>query len=186
MAREGRGPGPEWRPQGCGRSRSPPLALTSRGPAGSVPGRGHATRGRVIAVDFRARRRRGPGRPGVPRDLDEAARGTLEAVRDVLLFWRPPAGRAAAEYLGGRWDWGWTLFVWTSEAAVGPVWSRLVGTRGYVPQRLGRDAFVRFLERAVDIGGLLLDGELEGGGEVIRAEPDQLIRREDALSALGA
>ena len=61
-----------------------------------------------------------------------------------------------------------------------------MGTRGYVPQRLGRDAFVRFLERAVDIGGLLLDGELEGGGEVIRAEPDQLIRREDALSALGA
>ena len=93
--------------------------------------------------------------------------------------------RTAAEYLGGRWDWGWTLFVWTSEAAVGPVWSNLVGGRGYVPQRLTREAFVTFLHRASDIGGLLLDGELEGGGEVIRAEPDQLIRREEALSALG-
>ena len=101
-----------------------------------------------------------------------------------MLFWRPPSRRSAAEYLGGRWDWGWTLFVWTSEGAVGPVWGALTGARGYVAQRLARPALSAFLGRAGEIGGLLLDGELEATGDVIRAEPDQLIKREDALSAL--
>lgn len=147
-----------------------------------------ATRGKVIEVDFTARRRVRKGASAaaaVAIAATSPARRALVGTRDYLLFWRPPARRTAAEYLGGRWDWGWTLFVWTSEAAVGPVWSNLVGGRGYVPQRLTREAFVTFLDRASDIGGLLLDGELEGGGEVIRAEPDQLIRREEALSALG-
>ncbi len=112
------------------------------------------------------------------------AKPALAATRDFVLFWRPPSRRTAAEYLGGRWDWGWTLFVWTSEAAVGPVWSALTGARGYVAQQLSRSAFAAFLGRAREIGGLLLDGELEATGEVIRAEPDQLIGREDALSAL--
>ena len=74
--------------------------------------------------------------------------------------------------------------MWTSDAAVGEVWSDLVNGRGYVPQRLTRDAFVSFLRRAGDVGGLLLDGELDGAGHVIRAEPDQLIRRAEALTAL--
>jgi len=102
-----------------------------------------------------------------------------------LVFWRPPARRNAGEYLGGRWDWGWTLFVWTSDSAVGPVWGDLVNDRGYVPQRLTREGFLSFLRRAGDVGGLLLDGELDGGGHVIRAEPDQLIQRAEALSVLG-
>ena len=55
-------------------------------------------------------------------------------VRSVgfLVFWRPPARRNSGEYLGGRWDWGWTLFVWTSDSAVGPVWGDLVNDRGLV------------------------------------------------------
>ena len=65
------------------------------------------------------------------------------------------------------------------------MWGDLVNGRGYVPQRLTREGFVSFLRRAGDVGGLLLDGELDGGGHVIRAEPDQLIRRAEALSVLG-
>src|SRR5262249_32311713 len=112
------------------------------------------------------------------------ARQALGGARDFVLFWRPPSRRCPAEYLGGRWEWGWTLFVWTSESAVGPVWNALTGARGYVAQPLARPALSAFLNRAGEIGGLLLDGELEAAGDVIRAEPDQLIRREDALSAL--
>ncbi|MCW5892915.1 MAG: hypothetical protein KIT14_20570 [bacterium] len=141
-----------------------------------------ALRAKVIEVDFRARRR---VRRGVGVAIDAIARRAFGGTNDYLVFWRPPARRTAAEYLGGRWDWGWTLFVWTSDEAVGPVWSQLVSSRGYVPQRLAREAFVSFLRRASDIGGLLLDGELESGGEVIRAEPEQLISRDVALHALG-
>lgn len=68
---------------------------------------------------------------------------------------------------------------------MGPVWTDLVDGRGYVPQRLTREAFESFLRRAHDVGGLLLDGELDGGGHVIRAEADQLIRRDEALATLG-
>ncbi len=114
-----------------------------------------------------------------------AALQALGGSGGFLVFWRPPARRSTGEYLGGRWDWGWTLFVWTSDAAVGPVWSELVNGRGYVPQRLTREGFLAFLRRAGDVGGLLLDGELDGTGHVIRAEADQLIRRTDALSTLG-
>lgn len=139
----------------------------------------------MIEVDFRARRRVGSAVESEEVGRIDAARRALRRVQDVLLFWRPPVGQASAEYLGGRWDWGWTLFVWTSEASVGPAWSRLIGRRGYVPQRLDRHAFLRFLAGAEDIRGLLLDGELEGEGDVIRAEPDQLIDRTEALAALG-
>ena len=114
----------------------------------------------------------------------ETARQALAEAREYLLFWHPPGRRGAAEYLGGRWDWGWTLFVWTSEAAVGDAWETLVAGRDYVPQRLTRNAFASFLRGTGEIGGLLIDGELEGPGKVIRAESDQLIQREAALSAL--
>jgi hypothetical protein len=142
---------------------------------------------KVIEVDFQARRRV-DARGRTERSTwsaAAAARQVLNRAAGFLLFWRPPARRSGGEYLGGRWEWGWTLFVWTSDAAVGPVWSDLVEGRGYVPQRLTPDAFQSFLRRAQDVGGLLLDGELDGGGRVIRAETEQLIRREDALVALG-
>jgi hypothetical protein len=145
------------------------------------------TRAKVIEVDFAARRRlkAGPAlRPRASRPRPLAALQALGRSGGYLIFWRPPARRSMGEYLGGRWDWGWTLFVWTSDAAVGPVWGDLVNGRGYVPQRLTREGFVSFLRRAGDVGGLLLDGELDGGGHVIRAEPDQLIRRGEALSVL--
>ena len=140
-------------------------------------------RAKVIEVDFTARRRlRGlpAHRPRAHRPQPLAALQALGRSSGFLVFWRPPARRSAGEYLGGRWDWGWTLFVWTNDSAVD-----LVNTRGYVVQRLTRQGFLSFLRRAGDVGGLLLDGELDGDGHVIRAEPDQLIRRADALSALG-
>jgi hypothetical protein len=146
-------------------------------------------RGKVIHVDFEARRRTGVSvsQPAVATSVPGAVRpGRLSLATEFILLWRPPVTRATAEYLGGRWDWGWTLFVWTSESAVGSRWSTLVGARGYVPQHLTRDAFVRFLHRASEIGGLLLDGELEGAGDVIRAEAEQLIARDEAIQALGA
>ena len=142
-----------------------------------------AARKNVISVDFAARRRLRERIPDTPAVA--TARDIIGQSRDFLLFWRPPGRRAAAEYLGSKWDWGWTLFVWTSDSAVGPVWGDLVNDRGYVPQRLTREGFLSFLRRAGDVGGLLLDGELDGGGHVIRAEPDQLIQRADALSVLG-
>jgi hypothetical protein len=145
------------------------------------------TRAKVIEVDFVARRRLKAlpsRRPVAPRPGPLGALKALARSAGFLVFWRPPARRSAGEYLGGRWDWGWTLFVWTSDAAVGEVWADLVNGRGYVPQRLTREAFLAFLRRAADVGGLLLDGELDGAGHVIRAEPDQLIRRTEALTAL--
>jgi hypothetical protein len=159
--------------------------LTGRTSAGTVDVTLQPARSKVIAVDFAARRRAKIHRLPLPepRRFDDATQA-LTATRDFVLFWRPPSRRSAAEYLGGRWDWGWTLFIWTSDAAVGPVWSALTGARGYVAQRLSRAALASFIQKAKEIGGLLLDGELEGAGDVIRAQPDQLIEREDALSAL--
>jgi len=147
--------------------------------------------GKVIEVDFAARRRAQAAvgaRVSVPPPPPPAlpAQQALGRSPGFLVFWRPPARRAAGEYLGGRWEWGRTLFVWTSDAAVGPVWSDLVNTRGYVVQRLTRQGFVSFLRRAGDVRGLLLNGELDGDGRVIRAEPEQLIQRHEALSALGS
>ena len=145
-------------------------------------------RSKVITVDFKRRRGRlqvAQARPQPPAPTRfENARQALAGAREYLLFWHPPGRRGAAEYLGGRWDWGWTLFVWTSEAAVGDAWETLVAGRDYVPQRLTRNAFASFLRGTGEIGGLLIDGELEGPGKVIRAESDQLIKREEALSAL--
>ena len=142
-------------------------------------------RGKVIEVDFTPRRRVGARAPRVVKPTANRQRRSLQAANEFVVLWRPPARREAAEYLGGRWDWGWTLFVWTSEAAVGSQWTRIVAGRGYVPQHLTREAFVSFLNRASEIGGLLVDGELEGAGEIIRAEPEQLIRRDQAIQTLG-
>jgi len=123
-------------------------------------------------------RERVPDTPAVA-----TAREIIGQSRDFLLFWRPPGRRAAAEYLGSKWDWGWTLFVWTSEATVGPMRADLA-TRGYLAQWLTREGFLSFLHRATEIGGVLFDGELEDGGARIRAEPQQLVRRLDAATVL--
>jgi len=113
------------------------------------------------------------------------ARRLIGPADDFLLFWRPPGRRAAAEYLGAKWDWGWTLFVWTSESTVGPMRTDLAA-RGYLAQWLTREGFLAFLHRAGDIGGVLIDGELEDDGERIRAEAEQLVARRDALLVLDA
>ena len=141
-----------------------------------------AARTNVIPVDFAAHRR-ARERALLDSPAVLTARRLIGESRDFLLFWRPPARRSAAEYLGSKWDWGWTLFVWTSEAGVGAMRADLAG-RGYVAQWLTREGFLSFLHRATDIGGVLFDGELEDGGERIRAEQEQLVRRVDALTAL--
>jgi hypothetical protein len=142
-----------------------------------------AARKNVIAVDFAGRRRMRERLPDTPAVA--TARDIIGQSRDFLLFWRPPGRRAAAEYLGSKWDWGWTLFVWTSEATVGPMRADLA-TRGYLAQWLTREGFLSFLHRATEIGGVLFDGELEDGGARIRAEPQQLVRRLDAATVLDA
>jgi hypothetical protein len=140
-------------------------------------------RGKVIEVDFTQRRRLGAPPPRVVKTPPNRQRRALQAASEFVVLWRPPARREAAEYLGGRWDWGWTLFVWTSEATVGPMRADLA-TRGYLAQWLTREGFLSFLHRATEIGGVLFDGELEDGGARIRAEPQQLVRRLDAVTAL--
>ena len=140
-----------------------------------------AARKNVIAVDFAGRRRMRERVADTPAVA--TAREIIGQSRDFLLFWRPPGRRAAAEYLGSKWDWGWTLFVWTSEATVGPMRADLA-TRGYLAQWLTREGFLSFLHRATEIGGVLFDGELEDGGARIRAEPQQLVRRLDAVTVL--
>jgi hypothetical protein len=143
----------------------------------------------VIPVDFQTRRRLGVGGAvpvSRPRQLQiGTARDVLARAPVFVMFCRPAPRGAGGDYLGGRWDdWGWTMFVWTSDAAVGAAWTDLVDRRGYVPERLTRDAFLLFLRRASDLGGLLIDGEFDDGGIVINAEVDQLVRRDDALALL--
>lgn len=138
----------------------------------------------MIPIDFQAKRRSRPPLSEPVRYPDAAH--ALGVAMDFVLFGRPPSRRSAAEYLGARWEWGWTLFIWTSEAVVGPVWDTLTGPRGYVAQHLSHRELAGFLARAREIGGLLIDGDLEGTGEVIRTEPDQLIGRDEALNALTA
>ena len=140
-----------------------------------------AARKNVIPVDFAARRRMRDRTPDTP-DV-ATARVLIGDARDFLLFWRPPARRSAAEYLGSKWDWGWTLFAWTSEATVGHMRADLA-SRGYLAQWLTREGFLSFLHRATEIGGVLFDGDLEDGGARIRAEPQQLVRRLDAVTVL--
>jgi len=139
-------------------------------------------RNKVIPVDFTARRSR--PRPVEPSPRPATARDALAGADRLIVFERPPTRRNSSEYLGARWDWGWTLFVWTDEAGVGPVWSELTGTRGYVARLWSASELAAFLLRAREIGGLLIDGDLEGTGDVIRADPAQLIGRDDALSTL--
>ena len=143
----------------------------------------------MIPVDFQTRRRLGGGYDASlsrPRALQiGTARDILVRAPVFVIFCRPAPRGGGGDYLGGRWDdWGWTMFVWTSDAAVGAAWTDLVERRGYVPERLTRDAFLLFLRRAPDLGGLLVDGELDDGGIVINADVDQLVRRDAALALL--
>ena len=71
---------------------------------------GSSVGAKVIEVDFVARRRVAvPVEARASRPL--AALHALVRSVGFLVFWRPPARRSSGEYLGGRWDWGWTLFV---------------------------------------------------------------------------
>jgi len=148
-----------------------------------------AERANVIAVDFQGRRRLGVGW-GAPAPVKPptlrigTARQALERARVFVFFWRPPVRGGGGEYLGGRWDWGWTMFAWTSDAAVGAAWTDLVEHRRYVPERLTRDAFQLFLKRAYEVGGILVDGELDEEGTIIRADADQLVSRDEAITIL--
>jgi hypothetical protein len=139
-------------------------------------------RSKVIPVDFTARRSR-PGPVERPARV-ATAREALAAADRLVVFERPPSRHSSSEYLGARWEWGWTLFVWTDDAGIGPVRAELTGARGYVARRWSAQELAAFLLRAREIGGVLVDGDLEGTGDVIRAEPLQLIGRDDALAAL--
>ena len=148
-----------------------------------------ALRANVISVDFQTRRRLGVGYSTSvtrPKLLPiGTARDALGRAPAFVIFCRPAPRGSGADYLGGRWDdWGWTMFVWTSDAAVGAAWTDLVERRGYVPERLTRDAFLLFLKQASDLGGILVDGDLDDGGIVINADVDQLVRRDAALALL--
>jgi hypothetical protein len=139
-------------------------------------------RSKVIPVDFASRRSR--LRPASPIVRYADARTALGEVDRFIAFERPPARHRAAEFLGARWEWGWTLFVWTGDDVVGAVWDSLTGARGYVARRWSRVELAAFLVRAREIGGLLVDGDLEASGEVARAEPAQLIGRDAVLAML--
>lgn len=148
-----------------------------------------AARENVISVDFQTRRRleEGYSVPAPPpvRLQIGTARDAFARSPVFVFFWRPPLRGGGGEYLGGRWEsWGWTMFVWTSDAAVGFAWTDLVEHRGYVAERMTRSEFALFLRRAPEVGGLLVDGELDDGGAVINADPEQLIDRADALALL--
>lgn len=143
-----------------------------------------SARSKVIPVDFTARRSRLRAVEPPLQRAPATAREALAAADRLLVFERPPSRHSSSEYLGARWKWGWTLFVWTDEAGVGPVWAELTGTRGYVARRWSAPELAAFLVRAREIGGLLVDGDLEGAGDVIRAEPVQLIGRDEALTTL--
>jgi hypothetical protein len=139
----------------------------------------------VIQVDFIARRRQRDGCVTVPVAPPSPPPAlAVPDAQEFLVFWRPPRRRSAAEYLGGRWEWGWVLFVWTRDDLVGESWGVLVDAGEYVPQRLDRESFREFLERSDEVGGLIVNGDIDSEAKVIRAVPDQMLRREDALAML--
>ncbi len=139
-------------------------------------------RSKVIPVDFAARRPR--LRPAERAGGYADARRALAEATRFIVFERPPSRHSAAEFLGARWEWGWTLFVWTADDVVGAVWDSLISNRGYVARRWSGPELAAFLARAREIGGLLIDGDLEASGEVARAEPAQLVGRDDVLAVL--
>ena len=144
-----------------------------------------AERGKVIHVDFAARRRLNGGHVALPLPdlLPEPASAVVDA-EDFLVFWRLPERSRRTEYLGGRWNRGWMLFVWTSDDFVGPTWRSLVEARGYVPHRIDRAALRDLLTRSNEVVGLIVNGDIDAEMRTIRAAPEQMVPRVDTLRLL--
>lgn len=146
---------------------------------------GVVERGKVIHVDFGARRRRyaedvvGP----IGSLLPEPVSAVVDA-EDFLVFWRSPERTRRAEYLGGRWNRGWMLFVWTRDDLIGHDWRDLVEARGYVPQRLDRGALRDLLARSTEVVGLIVNGDIDAELRTIRAAPEQIVPRVETLRLL--
>jgi hypothetical protein len=142
-------------------------------------------RGKLIHVDF-ANRRRGYGYGAtapVGSLLPEALSAVVKA-DDFLVFWRSPQRRHRGEYLGGRWNRGWMLFVWTGADQIGESWRLLVEERGYVPQHLDRGALRNLLATSTEVVGLIVNGDIDPETHTVRAAPDQVVRRTDSLRLL--
>ena len=144
-----------------------------------------AQHGKVIHVDFAARRRRyddlGPA--SIVGLLPEPVHAVV-AAEDFLVFWRSPERTRSAEYLGGRWNRGWMLFVWTCEDLVAASWREVVEARGYVAQRLDRGAFRDLLTRSAEVVGLIVNGDIDPELRTIRAAPEQMVPRAETLRLL--
>jgi hypothetical protein len=142
-------------------------------------------RANVIHVDFRARCRHDgvPGGDGVERLLPEPL-AALVSASSFLVFWRAADRPQRAEYLGGRWNRGWVLFVWTREDELATGWYALARERGYVAERLERDGFRELLLRCGDVVGLIVNGDIDPETRTIRAAPEQMVPRDETLKLL--
>lgn len=143
-------------------------------------------RGKVIRVDFEARRRHGEGPPEAPplqALLPEPQSAILEA-EDFLVFARPAGRGGRAQYLGGRWNRGWMLFVWTRDDLVDEGWRMQVESRGYASQHLDREGFRELVTRSSEVGGLIVNGDIDSELRTIRAAAEQFTRRADVLRLL--
>jgi len=148
-----------------------------------VVGMGTAERGKVIRVDFGARRRYDDDVPCVGALLPEPQSAIREG-EDFLVFARPPGRGGRAQYLGGRWNRGWMLFVWTRDDLVEEGWRMQVESRGYVPQHLDRDGFRELVTRSAEVGGLIVNGDIDADLRTIRAAAEQFTRRAEVLRLL--
>lgn len=140
---------------------------------------------KVIPVDFQARRRRDEGADvwSASAFLPELV-STVASAHEFLVFWRALDGTRRREYLGGRWDRGWMLFVWTRDDLLSRGWHTLVEGRGYVPERLNRRAFRDLLGRCAEVVGLIINGDIDPDTRTIRAAPEQMVPRVETLRLL--
>jgi hypothetical protein len=76
------------------------------------------------------------------------------------------------------------LFAWTREEIAGQAWRALVERRGYVPQHLDRGTFRELIARSVEVGGLIVNGDIDAEVRAIRAAPEQVVPRAEALRLL--
>ena len=184
-----------WRSGGGRRGSSVPqthrAAITrasaglSEGRLGCTVGRVGAEHGKVIRVDFGARRRQDddPVDDVVGSLLPEHLAAVLEG-REFVVFWRPEESSGRAEYLGGRFDRGWMLFVWTGDDLIGQDCRTLVEARGYVPQHLERGGLRELIACSKEVGGMIVNGDIDPEMRTIRAAAEQIARRGDALRLL--
>jgi hypothetical protein len=144
---------------------------------------GTAERGKVIRVDFGARRRYDDDVSSAETLLAEPQSAILEG-EDFLVFTRSPGRGGRSQYLGGRWNRGWMLFVWTREDLVEEGWRMEVESRGYIPQRLDREGFRELVTRSAEVGGLIVNGDIDADLKTIRAAAEQFTRRAQVLRLL--